>query len=350
VPIQTADLSTTNEHMAQINATLERQQAGIQAAAAEMMREYRETFARMATRQGLTAAEMAETVERTVANAQPTVVDARSVNVDARSVNVDARSVHAMVDARSATVQQMVDDRSVANVINVQGGPPQPSAGAVAAGTKRKETIYPYPFSNAGAPPPKKTQAALADMLAEGSAPPPPSPPPALPAPPVTMPRAKSAPRGRLLAIEDRPARARTRSMRPCRRRGPRRGRPRTRRRCAGTWIACESLEYDRHKAKEASDVAMNRPGRSPLRPRIDPEDLAAAAEAALGKPRAKSRPKASVAGVNAMAEERFGRGRAKAKAAVKKQLKDTIRRVPVEAKKRRPRAKAAAVAAVAAA
>jgi hypothetical protein len=50
------------------------------------------------------------------------------------------------------------------------------------------------------------------------------------------------------------------------------------------------------------------------------------------------------------MAEERFGKGRTKAKAAVKKQLKDTIRRVPVEVKKRRPRAKAAAVAAVAAA
>jgi hypothetical protein len=39
------------------------------------------------------------------------------------------------------------------------------------------------------------------------------------------------------------------------------------------------------------------------------------------------------------MAEERFGKGRAKAKAAVKKQLKDTIRHVPVKDAKRRPRA-----------
>jgi hypothetical protein len=55
------------------------------------------------------------------------------------------------------------------------------------------------------------------------------------------------------------------------------------------------------------------------------------------------------------MATERFGKGRAKAKVAVKKQLKDTIRRVPVTKPKGRPRGKnkkaeESAVAAVAAA
>jgi hypothetical protein len=87
-------------------------------------------------------------------------------------------------------------------------------------------------------------------------------------------------------------------------------------------------------KDREAREVAMNRPGRSPSRPRIDPEDLAAAAEAALGKPKAKAKAKgqakASVAEVTAMALEKFGKCRAKAKAAAKKQPKDTIRRVPV--------------------
>jgi hypothetical protein len=97
--------------------------------------------------------------------------------------------------------------------------------------------------------------------------------------------------------------------------------------------IARDVVEYERRKAKEAHEVAMNRPGRSPSRPRIEPHDLAAAAEAALGKPKAKAKAKASVAEVTAMAEERFGKGRAKAKAAVKKQLKDTIRRVPINAK-----------------
>jgi hypothetical protein len=106
--------------------------------------------------------------------------------------------------------------------------------------------------------------------------------------------------------------------------------------------IARAALEYDRNKAREergrrfartrVPEVSIGRPGRSPSRSKIDPEDLAAAAEAALGKPKpkAKAAPKASVAEVTAMAEQRFGKGRAKAKAAVKKQLKDTIRRVPV--------------------
>jgi hypothetical protein len=256
VPNPTANTSTTNEHMAEIQANLQRQQAGIQAVAAQMMHEHKEALARLAAQQGLTAAGMAKTLERAIANAQPSVnVDARSVAIDARSVNVgvDARSVNVGVDARSvnmdarsATVQQMVDNRSVANVVNVQGGPPPPppAAGAVTVGTKRKETIYPYPFSKAGAPPPKKTAAALTDMLAETSAPPP--PPPALPAPPAPVPRPKSAPRGRLLAIEGRPARAcapgayerHLKRRRPWRKPKPRRELPGKRRRCAASWTA----------------------------------------------------------------------------------------------------------------
>ena len=74
-----------------------------------------------------------------------------------------------------------------------------------------------------------------------------------------------------------------------------------------------------------------------------------AAAEAALGKPRAKAKAKATVAEVTAMAEERFARGHAKAKAGVKRQPKDTIRRVPV-AKARGRRRERESVAAVAAA
>jgi hypothetical protein len=49
------------------------------------------------------------------------------------------------------------------------------------------------------------------------------------------------------------------------------------------------------------------------------------------------------------MATEKFAKGKARAKAAVKKQLKDTIRRVPVTTKRGRGR-RESAVAAVAAA
>jgi hypothetical protein len=49
------------------------------------------------------------------------------------------------------------------------------------------------------------------------------------------------------------------------------------------------------------------------------------------------------------MATERFGKGRAKAKAAVKKQLKDTIRRMPVAKPKGRGRSKRAEESAAAA-
>ena len=134
--------------------------------------------------------------------------------------------------------------------------------------------------------------------------------------------------------------------------------------------IARDALDYERNKAREqrgrqyaasrarTQRVDIGRPGRSPSRPKIDPEELAAAAEAALGKPKPKAKAapkaKASVEEVTAMAEQRFGKGKAKAKAAVKKQLKDTIRRVPVkEAKpKGRPRGRRmeSAAAAVAAA
>ena len=128
--------------------------------------------------------------------------------------------------------------------------------------------------------------------------------------------------------------------------------------------IARDALDYERRKVQEergkryaasrtrVREVPMNRPGRSPSRPPIDPADLAAAAEAALAKPKAKAAPKAkaTVAEVTAMAQEKFGKGRAKAKAAVKKQLKDTIRRVPVTTKRAGRGRRESAVAAVAAA
>jgi hypothetical protein len=226
VPTPTVDTSTTNEHMPALQANLQCQQEGIQAAAEAMIRENRQAFARMAAQQGLTANEMAKAVERAIANEQPVhvdkrsvaidarplAIDARSVNVgvDARSMNVDARTVNQTVDARSGTVQKIADNRTVANVVNVQGGPPPPpaSAGAVAVGTKRKQT-FPYPFSKAAPPMP-----ALTDHLAITAGPPLAPPQPPVPEAPAVV-RAKSAPRGRVLAIEDRPPRTRTRSVRP---------------------------------------------------------------------------------------------------------------------------------------
>jgi hypothetical protein len=248
-----ADLSTTNAHMAALQANLQRQQEGFQAAAAEMIRENREAFARMAAQQGLTASEMQQTVARAIASAQPTVnvdarsvaidawsvgIDARSVNVDARSANVDSRSV--MVDARSATVQQMVDNRSVANVVNVQGGPPPPppAAGAITAGTKRKEPGYPYSFSKAGAPPPKKTIAAARRRRRRRC--------PRCPRRlcPLPLCPARNQPLGaaRWPSRTGPPARAPgacarpRRRRRPWRRRAPRRGPPRRTSRHAATW------------------------------------------------------------------------------------------------------------------
>jgi hypothetical protein len=121
--------------------------------------------------------------------------------------------------------------------------------------------------------------------------------------------------------------------------------------------IARDAVEYERRKAREErgrlvasrrrtssgepQPQSMNRPGRSASRPRIDPEDLVAAVEAALEpKPKAKAKAKATVAEVTAMATEKF-RGRAKAKA------KDTIRRVPVvKDAKRAGRLKGAAITA----
>ena len=105
----------------------------------------------------------------------------------------------------------------------------------------------------------------------------------------------------------------------------------------------------NRSQGSEPPPQSMNRPGRSTSRPRIDPEDLVAAVEASLGKPKPKANAKATVAEVTAMAEEKFARGRAKAKA----KPKDTIRRVPVirDAKragrlKGRPKEPLAAIAA----
>jgi hypothetical protein len=67
---------------------------------------------------------------------------------------------------------------------------------------------------------------------------------------------------------------------------------------------------------------------------------LAAAAEAALAKPRANAKAKAttSVEDVTAMAEAKFGKRRGPI--LTKTQLKDTIRRVPVAAPKARGRPK----------
>ena len=112
--------------------------------------------------------------------------------------------------------------------------------------------------------------------------------------------------------------------------------------------IARDAVEYERRKAREergrlasrttTQPQSMNRPGRSASRPRIDPEDLVAAVEAAL-EPTPKAKAKATVAEVTAMATEKF-RGRAKAK-------KDTIRRIPVvKDAKRAGRLKGAAIAA----
>jgi hypothetical protein len=78
VPVPEADLSTTNAHLAEINANVQGQQASIQAVAAEMMRENREALGRISAQQGLTAAEMARTLERTIASAQPSYVHGQS--------------------------------------------------------------------------------------------------------------------------------------------------------------------------------------------------------------------------------------------------------------------------------
>ena len=183
----------------------------------------------------------------------------------------------------------------------------------------------------------------------------------------------------------DRPARARTRSVRPTAEERAAMAEARAAKRQAkedektrrfldreekklNAQIARDALVYERNKAREqrgrqyaasrarAQRVDIGRPGRSPSRPKVDPEELAAAAEAALGKPRPKAKAapkaaKATVEEVTAIAQERFGKGKPKAKAGVKKQLKDTIRRVPVAKAKGRPRGRrmessAAAVAA----
>ena len=79
-------------------------------------------------------------------------------------------------------------------------------------------------------------------------------------------------------------------------------------------------------------ELSMNRPGRSPSRSDrklIDPETLAAAAEAALGK-----KPKASsteIEKVVEMAKQKFPKGKAKAQPKKKASSVDVIRRVPVK-------------------
>jgi hypothetical protein len=136
-PAPTVDLSTTNQHMANMEAALNRQQESFRAAAAEMMRENREFLGRIAAQQGLTAAQVQEMLERRLADVQPTVV--QPTVVDARTVNIDARSVDARTvaqDSRTVVIHQ-VDNRSVAQVVNVSGGPPPPpppGAGAIRTG------------------------------------------------------------------------------------------------------------------------------------------------------------------------------------------------------------------------
>jgi hypothetical protein len=102
--------------LAKINANLQRQQAGIQV-----------------------AAQPSYVDNRSVA------INARSLAVDARSVNVDNRSVNQMVDARSATVQQIVDSRSLANFVNVRTAAPSPPGGITSGPVRRRSGERRFP-------------------------------------------------------------------------------------------------------------------------------------------------------------------------------------------------------------
>jgi hypothetical protein len=385
----TVNQSTTNEHMALLQQNLLQQQVHIQAAATEMMAQNREAYGQMAQRLGLTAQQMQDTVEKLIKERQPPPsvvnIDSRSsVNlVDARSVNVDARSVELQL-------QQMVDARSVTNVLHHQGGggggpPPPPSTGAapfgpIRRGKDKQSPVYPFPYAKAIAIPPP---AAIADQLAVTAgpaAPPQPivtPPAPIIPLPdraaplllpledapkprkrgrqpaaaalsPIPLPDAPQK-RGRQpaaapLAIEDKP-RARTRTPRPT---AADREAARAAKKAAAEQEKLrkaeerETRKRARNMAKAFNDAAaskevtMNRPGRSASREKkvlIDPETLAAAAEAALGKkPKASSSSSTEIEKVVEMAKQKFPKGKAKAQPKKKASSVDVIRRVPVAA------------------
>jgi hypothetical protein len=331
--------------MANMEAALNRQQESFRAAAAEMMRENREFFGRIAAQQGLTAAQVQEMLERRLADVQPTVVQPTVLQptvVDARTVNIDARSVDARTvnkDSRTVVIHQ-VDNRSVAQVVNVSGGPPPPpppGAGAIRngpAGPLPNHRWTPY----AKAP-------AVADQLAITAGPPPPPPPPSPPAVPSVAARAKSAPQGR--ALVDLPARTRTRSPR-ARASATKEAREAARQAKAAEKErerAAKAAERERRKelkkiAREAlvQDARRKQPqqqkrpqvfdisGQDTPAPRVpdqwlEPEEAAAAAEAAV-KRRKGVRPKAKAT------------SQPRAKAQPKAQSKSpgpAIRRVPVE-------------------
>jgi hypothetical protein len=327
-PAPTVDLSTTNQHMASMEAALNRQQESFKAAAAEMMRENREFFGRIAAQQGLTAAQVQEMLERRLAGVQPTVVDARTVNIDARTT--DARTVNQ--DSRTVIIHQ-VDNRSVAQVVNVSGGPPPPPPGA---GAIRNGPTGPLPNQRWT---PYAKAPAVADQLAiTAGPPPPPPPPPVVPVP--SVPRARSEPQGRALA--DLP-RARTRSpvaratatkeAKEAARQAKAAEKERERAAKAAERerlkelkkIAREGLVRDARRKQQKRPQVFDISGQDVPAPRdpdqwLEPEEAAAAAEAAVkrrkGAPKAQARPKA----------------KAQPKARPKAQSKSpAIRRVPVE-------------------
>jgi hypothetical protein len=326
--------------MANMEAALNRQQESFRAAAAEMMRENREFFGRIAAQQGLTAAQVQDMLERRLADVQPTVVDARTVNIDARSVGIDARSVDARTvnqDSRTVTIHQVVDNRSVAQVVNVSGGPPPPpppGAGAIRNGPTGPLPNHRWtPYAKAPA---------VAGQLAITAGPPPPPPPSSPPAVPSVPARAKSAPQGR--ALVDLPVRTRTRSPRE-RASATKEAREaarlakaaeKERERAAKAAererlkqlkkIAREALVQDARRKQQKRPQEFDISGQDTPAPRapdpwLEPEEVATAAEAAV-KRRKGARPKAKA------------KSQPRAKAQPKAQSKSpgpAIRRVPVE-------------------
>jgi len=198
----TVNQSTTNEHMVLLQQNLLQQQARFDAAAAELIAQNRAEFAQMSKQMGLTAQEMKDLTVEMIKKQQPVV------NVDARSVVIDARSqTNVVVNAPNVLNQlnQMVESKSVTNVLNYQGGPgggqPPPSAGAAMSfgpvrRTKDKDPVFPFPYSKAIEPPSK---AAIADQLAISEKPPSP------PQPAIVEPSPIPPPGGPRLPIEDAP-------------------------------------------------------------------------------------------------------------------------------------------------
>jgi chemotaxis protein histidine kinase CheA len=278
----------------------------------------------MAAQQGLSSAEMREMLERRLAAIQPTVIDARSVNVDARSV-VDSRT-----DARTVTIHNIADNRSVAQVVNVSGGPPPPPPGAGAirgpTGPLPIQRWSPYP-----AP-------ALADQLAITAGPPPPPPPPAIRARSATIEPATVKERARTRSPRRAPTNAERAAAKAAREEAKRaQAAEKERERLAKAAekerlrqlkkIAREALVQDaRRKLKRPKEFDIS--DGDPQRPRapdpwLEPEEAAAAAEAAVKrrrvpKAKAKAQPKARA------------QTQPKARAQTRAQTPDVIRRVPV--------------------